>query len=143
MDRQRSLNRSDIRDTKYEPMTTDNYLASLPADQRTALEKLRTQILAVAPDAEEHFGYGMPGFKHNGHPMLYMGAAKKHLALYGSVPAGFKDRLKEFKVSKGAIQFTPSKPLPAALVRNIVKAKVAEIEARWGNGAKPGGRKIK
>jgi uncharacterized protein YdhG (YjbR/CyaY superfamily) len=95
------------------------------------LQTLRKRILAAAPDAEEHFGYGMPGFKHNGHPMLYLGAAKNHVALYGSVPVEYKDQLKDFTVSKGAIQFTPEKPLPVALVKDIVKAKVAEIEVRW------------
>ena len=110
---------------------TDAYLAQLPAAQEKALQTLRKQILTAAPGAEEHFGYGLPGFKHNGHPMLYFGAAKNHVALYGSVPVGFKDRLKDFTVSKGTIQFTPEKPLPATLVKEIVKMKMAEIEVRW------------
>lgn len=113
------------------PTNTSEYLKALPTDQCTALETLRKQILAAALGAEEHFGYGLPAFKYNGHPLVYMGAAKNHCALYGSVPAGFKERLKEFKVSKGTIQFTPEKPLPAALVKDIVKAKCAEIEVRW------------
>ena len=96
---------------------SDDYLAALPVAQRSALQKLRTQILAAAPGAEEHFGYGLPGFKHNGHPLVYLGAAKEHVALYGTVPAGFKKRLKDFDVSKGSIRFTPEKPLPAALVK--------------------------
>ena len=111
--------------------TARDYLAALPKDQRAGLMKLRKQILAAAPGIEEHFGYGMPGFRYNGHPMLYIGAAKAHCALYGSVPTGFEEQLKEFKSSKGAIQFTPDKPLPAALVMAIVKLKVAEIEVRW------------
>ena len=110
---------------------TDAYLAQLPAAQEKALQTLRKQILTAAPGAEEHFGYGLPGFKYNGHPMLYFGAAKNHVALYGSVPVGFKDRLKDFTVSKGTIQFTPEKPLPATLVKEIVKMKMAEIEVRW------------
>ena len=120
-----------MRDQPVKPTNTDEYLNQLPADKRKALATLRKQILAAAPGAEEHFGYGLPGFKHNGHPMLYLGAAKNHVALYGSVPVGFKDRLKDFTVSKGTIQFTPEKPLPAALVKDIVKMKMAEIEVRW------------
>lgn len=120
-----------MRNLLKKPVNTVEYLAQLPVDKRGALETLRKQILAAAPDAEEHFGYGLPGFKHNGHPMVYMGAAKNHVALYGSVPAGFKDRLKDFTVSKGTIQFTPEKPLPAALVKDIVRSKVAEIGMRW------------
>lgn len=120
-----------MRDLPQKPTNTDDYLAQLPTAQQKALQTLRRQILAAAPGAEEHFGYGLPGFKYNGHPMLYLGAAKNHVALYGSVPVGLKDRLKNFTVSKGTIQFTPEKPLPAALVKDIVKMKMAEIELRW------------
>jgi uncharacterized protein YdhG (YjbR/CyaY superfamily) len=136
---------TEMRDLPTKPTNTDEYLKQLPAEQRKALETLRKQILSAAPGAEEHFGYGLPGFKYNAHPMVYMGAAKNHVALYGSVPAGFRERLKDFNVRKGAIQFTPEKPLPAALVKDIVKAKVAEIEVRWGNAAKngKGGEKVR
>jgi uncharacterized protein YdhG (YjbR/CyaY superfamily) len=111
--------------------TTDTYFAALPPDQRKALQALRQQILSAMPRIEEHFGYGMPAFTYNGHPVLYIGAAKAHCALYGSVPPGFAEQLKDYKTSKGAIQFTPQKPLPAALVKAIVKAKCAEVEVRW------------
>jgi len=132
-----------MRDLPKKPTNTDEYLTQLPPDQRKALQTLRKRILAAAPGAEEHFGYGLPGFKHNGHPMLYLGAAKNHVALYGSVPVEYKDRLKDFTVSKGAIQFTPQKPLPVALVKDIVKAKVAEIEVRWPVKArKPAPKKV-
>lgn len=112
-------------------MSTASYLKGLPADQRTALEKLRNQIRSSAPGAEEHFGYGLPGFKLNGHPLIYFGAAKNHCALYGSIPAGFSRALKDFKISTGAIRFTPEKPLPALLVKAIVKAKVVDHQLRW------------
>src|SRR5690606_15350841 len=112
-------------------MGTADYLDRLPPDQRKALEQLRRSILAAIPGITEHFGYGMPAFKYNGHPVLYIGAAKKHCALYGSVPPGLKAALAGFKTSKGTIQFTPENPLPAALVKAIVQAKVAEIEVRW------------
>jgi len=110
---------------------TDEYLGLLPDDQRAALEKVRKQILAAAPGANEHFGYGLPGFKLDGHPLIYLGAAKNHCTLYGSVPSGFSEQLKDFKRSKGTIQFTPEKPIPAALVKAIVKAKVAVNLLRW------------
>jgi uncharacterized protein YdhG (YjbR/CyaY superfamily) len=118
-------------DVPKKPTNTDEYLARLPADQRKALQSLRKQILAAVPGAEEGFGYGVPSFKYNGHPLLYMGAAKEHLGIYGSVPPGFKEQLKDFNVSKGTIRFTLEKPLPAELVKAIVRAKVAEIEVRW------------
>lgn len=110
---------------------TDQYLESLPDDQAKALQKLRKQILAAAPQCEEYFGYGLPGFKYNGHPLLYIGAAMKHCALYGSLPPGFEEKLKDFKRSKGTVQFTPEKPIPAAIVKAIVKAKVEENELKW------------
>jgi len=120
-----------MRDLAKKPTNTDEYLALLPAEQQKALQKLREQIMAAAPKAVEYFGYGLPGFKYNDHPLVYLGAAKKHVALYGMIPPGFGEKLKDFTVSKGTIQFTPEKPLPAAVVKAIVKAKMAEIELRW------------
>lgn len=111
--------------------STDDYLAALPADQRNALEVLRQRILAAVPGIEEHFGYGVPAFKYRGHPLVYMGASKRHCGLYGSVPQGFTDLLKGYAVTKGAIRFTPEKPLAASLVKALVKAKCAEIDVRW------------
>lgn len=131
-----------MRHLPTKPTNTDEYFDQLPADQRAALEKLRDQILAAAPGAVEHFGYGLPGFKLDGHPLVYMGAAKHHCALYGAVPRGFGEQLKAFKVSKGTIQFTPEKPIPAALVKAIVKAKVAENQLRWPVTAKKAAAKM-
>lgn len=117
--------------TMAAPTNTTDYLKGLPKDQREALEKVRKQIVAAAPGAEEHFDYGLPGFKLDGHPLIYFGAAKHHCAIYGSVPARFTEALKDFKKSKGAIQFTPEKPIPATLLKEIVKAKLAENQLRW------------
>jgi uncharacterized protein YdhG (YjbR/CyaY superfamily) len=105
------------------------YLQSLPPEPRAALQKLRSQIRAAAPKAEEGFGYGLPGFYQDG-PLYYYGAAKAHLALYGTIPDGFNDALKTFKRAKGSTHFTTDKPLPATLVKRLVKAKLAENAAR-------------
>lgn len=107
----------------------DAYLSKLPDAQRKALEKLRSQIKAAAPKAEEGFGYGLPGFYLDG-PLFYYGAAKKHCSLYGNRPAGFDKALAAFETSKGTVKFTPEGPLPAALVKRLVKAKAAENKAR-------------
>jgi uncharacterized protein YdhG (YjbR/CyaY superfamily) len=107
----------------------DAYLAKLPEAQRKALEKLRAQIRAAAPKAEEGFGYGLPGFYLDG-PLFYYGAAKAHCALYGARPAGFDKDLAGFSLAKGTLKFTPEKPIPAALVKRMVKAKVAENRDR-------------
>lgn len=118
-------------DLPKEPTTTDEYLKQLPADQRKALEKLRKQVIAAVPGTVEGFAYGVPAFKYNGHPLVYMGASKKHCGLYGSVPPGFKEALKGFKMGKGSIQFTPEKPIPADALKALLRLKAAEIEVRW------------
>lgn len=114
------------------PTDLDSYLALLPASQRAALERVRDLLLATCPGATSHFGYGLPGFKYLGHPLLYLGATKNHCAIYGSVPAALSERFAGFDVSRGTIRFTPERPLPAPLVKALVKAKMKESEARWG-----------
>ena len=115
------------------PTSIDAYLAPLPADQREALQKLRAQIKAAAPGAVEYIGYGLAGFKLEGHPLLYFGAATHHCALYGALSADrFAEKLKGFKRSKGTIQFTPERPIPAALVKALVKARIEANRERWG-----------
>ena len=113
------------------PTTSDEYLRALPADQRRALSKLRDQIKSVVPEAEEYIGYGLVGFKWNGRPLVYIGAATNHCAIYGArSDDALTEKLKPWKQSKGAIQFTPDKPLPAALVKQIVKARLAALQRR-------------
>jgi uncharacterized protein YdhG (YjbR/CyaY superfamily) len=111
----------------------DAYLTGLPADQRAALEKLRKQIRAAAPKAEECLSYGMPAFRHGGRPLVGFSASAKHCSLFpmdGTTVAAFKSELRDFSTSKGTIRFTSERPIPAALVRRIVKARVAENAAR-------------
>lgn len=111
----------------------DEYLAHAKPGQRLVLENLRTTIHAAAPGAEEYIGYGLAGFKFNGRPLVYFGAWENHCALYSASPAvqkRFQAELKGFAVSKGTIRFTPDKPLPTALVRKLVKARIAENEGR-------------
>jgi len=115
------------------PKTIDEYLARAKPGQRAALEKLRKTIHAVAPNVEEGISYGLAGFKLNGRPLVYFGAWASHCAFYpGSSTLGtkYQDELKSFETRKGTIRFTPDKPLPTALVRKLVKARIAENEAR-------------
>ena len=111
------------------PKTVDDYLGALPEDQRAALEKLRETIKAAAPEAAESISYGIPSFKYKGRPLIHIGAAKHHCAIYGLVPDAFKDELKQYDTSKGTIRFPADKPLPATLVKKLVKTRMAEIEA--------------
>lgn len=113
--------------------TIDEYLAATSPAQRAVLEALRRAIHAAAPGAEEYLGYGLAGFKHGGRPLVYFGAWKEHCALYAASPktqAAFAAELRNFEVSKGTIRFTVEKPLPLALVKKLVKARVAENAAR-------------
>lgn len=108
--------------------TIDEYLAALSDDQRAALEKLRKTIRAVAPDAEECISYQLPAFRLNG-LLVGFGAGANHCAFYpmsSSTVAAHKDELKGYDTSKGTIRFQPDKPLPAALVRKLVRARIAE-----------------
>jgi len=109
----------------------DEYLKNLPDDIRPVLEKLRQTIKSAAPDAEEVISYGMPAFKQQG-MLVYFAAFKNHCSFFpgsAQVVARYEE-LKAFKTSKGTIQFTVDKPIPAALVKKIVKARVEENEAR-------------
>jgi uncharacterized protein YdhG (YjbR/CyaY superfamily) len=115
---------------KSKPTTIDEYLADVPKEQRTALEKLRKTIHAAAPKAEECISYGLAAFRLDGKPIAGFGASAKHCAYYpmsGSVVEELAGNLKDFDTSKGTIRFTADEPLPAALVRKLVKARIAEI----------------
>ena len=113
------------------PKTVDEYLDKLPADVRTVLEKLRTTIKTTAPKAEEVISYGMPGYKYQG-PLVYFAAFNNHCSFFPGSSQIIKlyDELKSFKTAKGTIQFTTDKPLPSAIVKKIVKARMQENEAR-------------
>jgi uncharacterized protein YdhG (YjbR/CyaY superfamily) len=104
------------------------YLAKLAEPSRKALQVLRAQIKAAAPKAEEVLSYGVPAFRQDGMLVSY-GATAKHCAFYvmsGSVLDGFAGQLDAYDTSKGTIRFQPSAPLPAALVKRIVAARLAE-----------------
>lgn len=109
------------------PTTIDEHLAPLPAEKRAALEKLRQAIQSAAPKAEEYISYGIPAFRLGGKFLVGMGAAAGHCAFYpGSTLQAFADELKGYDISKGTIRFQPNDPLPNALVRKLVKARIAQ-----------------
>lgn len=116
------------------PATTiDEYLAVVPEPARTTLEKMRTVIRSAAPDATEAITYGMPTFKYRGRGLVAFAAFKKHCSLFpmsGAVIGKFKDELEGFHTAKGTLQFRLDKPLSAALVKKIIKARMNEIEAK-------------
>jgi len=118
---------------KAKPRTIDQFLAEVNLEQRAVLEKLRRNIHAAARKAEECISYGLAAFRLNGRLLVAFGAWKDHCALYpmsSTTAAMFRDELKNFETSKGTIRFTADKPLPAALVKKVVKARIAENAGR-------------
>jgi len=114
------------------PKTIDDYLATLSKDKRAALEKLRKDIKSAAPGAEECISYQLPSFRLDGRMLASFGAWTDHCAFYpGAFPiVANKKELKAYKTSKGTIQFPAEKPLPATLVRKLIKSGIAERAAK-------------
>jgi len=103
----------------------------VPEDARAALQKLRTQIKGAAPSAAEIISYQIPTFSCIG-PLVAFSTAKNHCSLHLMSPAvmdAHKDELKPYDTTRATVRFTPRKPLPAALVKKLVKACIAENEA--------------
>jgi uncharacterized protein YdhG (YjbR/CyaY superfamily) len=123
-----------MKKTKSEktPKTVDEYLGGIPEPARSTLQKLRTTILSLVPaEATEAISYGIPAIKYKG-VLLWYAAFTDHCSLFpkASVLDKFKDELKSYSTSKGTLQFPVDKPLPATLVRKLVKARIAEQQQK-------------
>ncbi len=115
------------------PTSVEDYLAALPARPRAALEKLRRTIKAAAPEATERISYQMPAFVDRGRALVAYGAFKDHCSLFlmsTKVIEAHREELRPFLSGKGTIRFHPERPLPAALVRRLVQARLEENAAR-------------
>jgi uncharacterized protein YdhG (YjbR/CyaY superfamily) len=121
----------------------DEYLARLSADQRAALERLRKAIKATAPGAEECISYQIPAFRLHGKLLVGFGAAARHCSFYpmsAETVQAHKGELEGYDTSKGTIRFQADAPLPANLVRKLVKARIAENAAARGAAARKASR---
>lgn len=110
----------------------EEYLARVPEPARSTLNKVRAAIRsAVPPEATETISYGIPAFRHE-QVLVWFAAFSKHCSLFptSSVIEAFKKDLKGFTISKGTIQFPTDQPLPAALVKKLVKARLAQIKSK-------------
>jgi uncharacterized protein YdhG (YjbR/CyaY superfamily) len=111
------------------PKTVDDYLAALPRDQRAALEGIRKAIRAAVPEGEECISYGVPAFRVDGRVLVGFGAASRHCTFFpmsGTITATHAAELSRYETSKGAIRFPAERPLPATLVRKLVRWRLAE-----------------
>ena len=114
----------------------DASLASLPDDLRIALETLRRQIAAAAPDAVETIAYSVPAFRYRGRPLVSFSAGRNGrgpCALHVQSPPlmeAHREALGAYRTSKGTIHFSPAQPLPAELVAMLVRARVSETDRR-------------
>ncbi len=108
----------------------DEYLSRLPADSRVALEKLRNTIKSIVPDAVEVISYQIPTFKYQDRMLVSYAAFAEHCSFFpGAAPiAAHQSDLKGYRTSKGTIRFPVNKPLPATLVKKLVKTRIAESE---------------
>jgi uncharacterized protein YdhG (YjbR/CyaY superfamily) len=114
------------------PKSVEGYLAGIPEPARTTLNKVRAAIRSAVPaEATETISYGIPAFKHNG-VLIWFAAFSKHCSLFptSAIIEEFKDELKSYTISKGTIQFPTDKPMPAALIRKLVKARVEQNEKK-------------
>src|SRR5438128_6040402 len=114
------------------PKNVDEYLAGVPEPARSTLNKIRAAIRsAVPPETTETISYGIPAFKHK-RVLVWYAAFSNHCSLFptAAVIEAFKNELKGYSTSKGTIQFPTDKPLPTALVKKMVKARVEQNESK-------------
>jgi uncharacterized protein YdhG (YjbR/CyaY superfamily) len=126
--KKQSANRKPAKKNSSAPKSVDEYVARAPEPAISALKKMRATIRsAVPPDAIEIISYGIPAFKHD-RVLVWYAAFSNHCSLFptAAVIEKFKNELKNFSTSKGTIHFPIDKPLPTALIKKLVKARVAQ-----------------
>lgn len=126
-----------MEENKNAPKSIDEYILGFPPGIQEILNTLRRVIKESAPEAEERISYQMPTFALHGN-LVHFAAYKKHIGFYPAASGveAFKDRLSQYKSSKGAVQFPIDKPLPYELIREIVKFRVAENIKRAADKSK-------
>jgi len=132
MKKTKSSKRGPARKPKTGARRVDEYLAGISEPARTALKRVRAIIRSVAPpDATEGIRYGIPMFKYQG-MLASFAAFSEHCSVFpGAGPTvKFKNELKNFETAKGTIRFVPEKPIPATLLKKMMKARIAENEGK-------------
>ncbi|MBV8819386.1 MAG: DUF1801 domain-containing protein [Acidobacteriaceae bacterium] len=112
------------------PRSVDEYIDAQPEVVRTKLEQVRAAIRKAVPEAVEGIGYGMPGYKLHGKPILYFAGFKQHYSLFaasGTFLATLAEELKGYELRKGTIHFSLTQPVPTKLISRIAKLRAASI----------------
>jgi uncharacterized protein YdhG (YjbR/CyaY superfamily) len=133
MKKLKSDNRSSSAKSIGAPKNVDEYVAGVPEPARSTLNNLRAAIRsALPPEATETISYRIPAFKYKGGVLVWFAAFSNHCSLFptASVVEAFKNKLKGFSTSKGTIHFPTDKPLPTALVKKLVKARLSQNESK-------------
>ena len=139
MKKPKSAGRSSATKGKADPKTISKYLARVPRPARRTFNQLRATIRSAVPRrATETISYGIPAFQLD-NVLVWYAAFANHCSLFptASVIAAFKDELKAYSTSKGTIHFPNHEPLPTALVKKLVKARVAQNEAKSNKRSTP------
>jgi uncharacterized protein YdhG (YjbR/CyaY superfamily) len=111
------------------PTAIDEYLADVKGEKRAALDQLRKTIRSIIPNAEECISYGIPAFRLDGNIVAGFAATKKGCSYFpfsGSTLRTLADELEDYEKTKSSLHFDPVAPLPATLVRKLIKARIAE-----------------
>jgi uncharacterized protein YdhG (YjbR/CyaY superfamily) len=114
------------------PKSVDEYIAAQPEALRPKLEQVRDAIRRAVPEAVEGIGYGMPGYKLHGKPMLYFAGFKEHYSLFaasGTFFAVLENELSGYELRKGTVHFPLTKPVPVKFISRIAKLRAAGIAA--------------
>ncbi len=120
------------------PNAVDEYIAAQPEALRPKLEQVRAAIRRAVPEGVEGIGYGMPGYKLNGRPLLYFAGFKQHYSLFaasGTFFASLEQELKNYEQRKGTIHFPLDEPVPVRLISRIAKPSASGVSAMTLRGA--------
>ncbi len=132
MKKAKAIKRGSATKGRVAPKSVDDYLSTVPEPALSTLKKIRAAIRSAAPpEATEVISYGIPAFRHK-QVLMWYAAFSKHCSLFptGAIIEKFKDELKGCTISKGTIQFPTDKPLSSALIKKMVKARIAQIESK-------------